>query len=63
ERPAPPRGGGDLAPGGAERSAARAASFVPAAPPPYDASPSPQSASPDGGAYASRYRDREHVNE
>jgi len=24
--------------------------------------PAPKSASPDGGAHASRYRDREHVN-
>jgi len=32
-----------------------------AAPPPYDAGPAPKSASPDGGAYASRYRDRGHV--
>jgi hypothetical protein len=45
------------------RSAARGRVLMPAAAPPYDAGTSPKSASPDGGAYASRYRDRGHVNE
>jgi len=47
--------------GGAERGAGRV--LMSAAPPPYDAGTSPQWASPDGGAYARRYHDREHVNE
>jgi hypothetical protein len=52
---------GDMAPWGA--GARRGPRPLSAAPPPYDAGTSPKSASPDDGAYASCYRDREHVNE
>jgi len=53
---------GDMAPWGPERGAGRV--LMSAAPPPaLRRSCQPPTGSPDSGAYASRYRDREHVNE
>jgi hypothetical protein len=44
-------------------SVARAAFYASGATATPTQAPAPDAGSPDGGAYARRYRDREHVNE
>ena len=62
ERPAPLRGAGALLRGGTERGAGRV--HMSAAPPPRnDPIRTSDTYEGDGGVYARRYHDQEHVNE